>query len=320
MKRVLMITYAFPPMPYAGVYRTLRFCKYLPKFNWQPIILTINDYPYHKKEYTLMPQILDVKIYRTSTIDPVKWHIYRSSRYKAENSNLKNGSEKYNVEDRKKMPQRQHNLIKKIKGLLFSLASFPDHAIFWIPFATIWGLKIIIKEKPNVVYTSSPPHSSQLIGLILKKLSNKNWIADFRDPWVDNVYFEQRPKFNTYIKIISLLEKLVMKNATCVLLNTDFNRNKVTKRYPYLNQRKFETLTNGFDCDDIRGTVVKDLNKFTITFIGTFYSYFKTDLFLEGVKLWVEGIEIKNLSDKFQVLFIGERNVEVERKEAIRYC
>jgi hypothetical protein len=310
MKKVLLIAYAFPPMSYAGVFRTLRFCKYLPQFDWQPLILTIKENPYHNKDYSLMEQLpKNVKVYRTSTIDPAKWY---SNRAQAKKSIIGSDGQEHTKGNLINNVFQKSNLIKRIKRFLFNFVSFPDHMIFWIPFALIGGIKILMKEKPDVIYTSSPPHSSHLIGLILSKLFRKPWVADFRDPWVDSDYLKQFLKSNIYMQISICLEALVVRNATRVLLNTDFNRDAVLQRYHSLDQGKLQTLTNGFDYDDVRGVVPQDNKKLTITFTGTFYSYFKTDLFLNGLKLWVEEAGLNNVLNRFQVLFVGGKNPEVE--------
>ena len=315
MKKVLVIAYAFPPMAYAGVYRTLRFCKYLPQFDWQPLVLTIKTHPYHQKDYSLMQQLSkNVKIYRTFTIDPAMQHMVRAKKHKTKGSNTSGISKKYNIKKNQlNMLLSKINFTKiKLGRFLFNLCSFPDHMVFWIPFAVIKGIKIIFQERPDVIYTSSPPHSSHLTGLMLAKLFKKPWVSDFRDPWVDNVYFEQVIS-NKYKKIICYLEALVMKNATKVLLNTDSNKDLVLGRYRFLNRDKFQTLTNGFDPDDVRGLPPKCEDKFTVTYIGTLYWYFKTELFLEGLRVWIEETAPKKVFNSFQLLFVGSKSTDVER-------
>jgi len=311
MKKVLVIAYGFPPMSYAGVFRTLRFCKYLPQLDWQPLVLTIKENPYHNKDYSLMDQLpKNVKIYRTSTIDPAKWY---SNRPQARKLITGSDGQEHTNDSRIKNLFQKFTVIKRIKRVLFECATFPDHVIFWIPFALITGIRILVKEKPDIIYTSSPPHSSHLIGLILSKLFRKPWVADFRDPWVDSDYLNQLLQSNIQKKTSIWLEALVIRNAARVVLNTKFNRDAVLQRYRSLDQGKFRTVTNGFDCDDVRGLVPQDNKKFTITFIGTFYSYFKTDLFLDGLKLLVKETGLSNVLNRFQVLFVGGKNSEVEK-------
>jgi len=315
MKKVLIIAYAFPPMPYTGVYRTLRFCKHLPEVGWQPLVLTIKDYPYHLKDYTLLDKLpKDIKIYRTPTVDPAIWLGNISKKFKNLSSNLHSDIKKKTTDNTKNILSQNLNLLKRLGRLILHLLSFPDHEIFWIPFSVIYGIKIILKERPDIIYTSSPPHSTQLIGLILSKLFKKPWVADFRDPWVDvNNYSEQCFGSNTYMKIGAYLEALVMENATRVLMVSDLYTQRVKDRYFYLNQEKFQTITNGFDKDDLEGIVPKSYSKFTITFAGNFYSHIKPDLFLEGLKLWMDRKGLNNLLNKFQILFVGHKSTDVDK-------
>jgi len=337
MKKVLIIAYGFPPMSYAGVFRTLKFCKYLPQFDWQPLVLTIKDTPYHHKNYSLLEQLpTNVTVYRTSTIDPARWYSHRA---RLKKSKINMYSQKSSEDSVKGNVIFKSGVSKKIRKFLFNLVSFPDHMIFWIPFAVIAGIKIVRKEKPDVIYVSSPPHSSHLIGLILSKLFGKPWIADFRDPLVDNEYIVQLSQSKIQMKINVWLEAVIIRQATCVLLNTTSNRNTMLKRYHSLDQNKLITLTNGFDEDDVKDIVAEENQKFTITFLGSFYPYFKTDLFLDGLKLWIEKAGASTVLHRFQVLFIGGKNPEVEsmihkrnlsdiihcvgympKKEAMRMC
>ena len=316
MKKVLVIAYAFPPMPYTGVYRTLRFCRYLPKFNWYPLVLTIKDYPYHSKDYSLLKKLPeDVRVYRTSTVDPAIWLKNMNKNIKKFNLSSDNNIKKdTNLINTGSIATKSSSLLRKVQRSVLNLVSFPDHEIFWIPFAVIHGIKIILKEGPDIIYTSSPPHSTQLIGLILSKLFKKPWVADFRDPWVDvNNYPEQCFESDTYMKVGAYLEALVLRNATKVLMISDFYTQRVRNRYSYLAQNKFQTITNGYDEDDLEGIVPTSYYKFTITFAGNFYSHIKPDLFLEGLKLWVDHTGLSDLLNKFQVLFVGHKSTEVEK-------
>jgi len=310
MKKVLVIAYAFPPMSYAGVFRTLKFCKYLPEFDWQPLVLTIKETRYHKKDYSLIDQIpKDVTVYRTPTIDPAMWYNHRPQLKKI---HFRGNGEIDEETNKKSDSTREGKYIEKIKRFLFNAATFPDHMIFWIPFAVIKGIKISVKEKPDIIYVSSPPHSSHFIGLILSFIFRKPLVADFRDPWMDNDYLLGLLRSKLQKKKSMWLESLIINNATRVILNTNTNRNAVLRRYQSLNKEKLIVLTNGFDGDDVKDIETKENKKFTITFIGSIYPYFKTDLFFDGLKLWIEKLESKDISSRFQVLFIGSKNTTVE--------
>ena len=322
MRNVLIIAYAFPPIAYAGVFRSLRFSKYLPAYDWKPLILTIKEYPDLDNDHALLDQLpKEAKVFRTATVDPIRW---LKARQKKTKKIVLGGTL---AENKTGKILRKNNLVSIFKTLVLRTVSFPDHMIFWIPFAVFKGIQIILKEKPEIIYSSSPPHSSQLVALILSKLFRIPWVADFRDAWVDaDDYRESCFKSRVYMKAGAYLESLVFNNATRVLMITDTYRNAARKRYPHLNNEKFITLTNGFDSDDIKNLVPATPNKFTVTHAGTFYSYRNPGLFLEGLRLWIDSAGLENLEEKIQVLFIGARNdavgsmIKAQKLSAIVKC
>ena len=170
MKRVLIISYNFPPMGMGGVQRATKFAKYLPSFGWEPIILTVKDVDYFAKDYTLLKELSsDTKVIRTGSFDPLRLSYLLKSIMK---KNKKSRGETYTP----------------LKAKILSWLFFPDNKIGWIPFALSKGLKICKNEKIDLIFSTSPPPSLHLIGYFLKKLTGKVWLADFRDEWIGYQY------------------------------------------------------------------------------------------------------------------------------------
>jgi glycosyltransferase involved in cell wall biosynthesis len=313
-KKVLMIAYAFPPMAYAGVFRTLRFCKYLPQSGWKPLILTLKEYRDLDNDHSLLKQLPEeVEIFRTPTVDPIRWLWRREKRARRNRASSKESGQR-KVFKKKGGESENAGLLERVKGTILRLFSFPDHMIFWIPFAVIKGMWLMVRKKPDVIYTSSPPHSAQIIGLALAKVFKKPWIADFRDAWVDaDDYFERCFESGKYMKAGSFLESLVVRNADKVLMVSDLYRDAAKVRYPSLNGNRFGTLTNGFDPQDVSGLRPIEQNKFTITYTGIFYAYRSPAFFLDGLNLWLSSSAEDNLSEKIQVFFVGSKNGDTER-------
>lgn len=167
-RKVLMIAYVFPPIAYVGTHRTLRFCRYLPREGWIPYVLTIKEGKDLDNDHKLLKRLpKEAKIYRTNIID--FWRMWEkwSKRKKSKKGSIPKNS---NQSQALRGKQGGKGFLRHLKSFLWDLVTTPDHMVFWIPFAVIKGVRIIRKEECELVYTTSPPHSEQIIGLILSRI------------------------------------------------------------------------------------------------------------------------------------------------------
>jgi len=179
MQKVLIVTYYWPPGSGAGVQRWLKFSKYLPQYGWEPFILTVDPQyaAYPSIDSTLEKEIpVNVKVFRTKATD---WfRIYSKNKSKIPTAGFAN------------------NYDNSFKGILFRFLRgnlfIPDPRKGWNRFALRKALEIIEKEGITCIVTTSPPHSTQLIGMKLKRrYPGIRWIADLRDPWTDIYYYKK---------------------------------------------------------------------------------------------------------------------------------
>lgn len=298
-KKVLMIAYGFPPIAHAGVYRTLRFCQYLPDNGWKPTVITIRESKDIHSDHSLLKRIPeDVRVHRTATID--MWRVIRQ--YRAREA------------QRTAEPEAQGNAgrtgglpaaVRRAKGLFFSillrLFSIPDHMLFWVPFAMIKGAMLMTKEKFDVIYTTSPPHSEHLTGLIISKIFRTPWVADLRDPIVGN--FNTRDLSRLELKLHEWLEKLIVRAADTVIVVTRYHQKAMQERHP--DQRsKFIVIRNGFDPALFENVQAAAFDKFTILFAGTLYGTITPDFFVRGLAKWLETKD-RSVRKDVQALFFG---------------
>ena len=136
-KKVLFISYLFPPVAGGGVQRSSKFVKYLPRFRWLPLVLTVKDpYDFYNDEQLLNDVKENCKIYRTTSIDPMKW-IRKFLKQKWQKEIQKD------VSKTKKRNSLKSDFLVKLKTYLF----IPDNEILWLPFAVLRGWRIIKKDK-----------------------------------------------------------------------------------------------------------------------------------------------------------------------------
>jgi len=321
MKNILIIAYYFPPKGGAGVQRTTKFANYLSKFGYNVYVLTVKEDSHGLKDASLNKEIYsEVKVYR-SEIEETKL-IDKVLKIIQGNRNSSSGSK----EEVKDLPSNRNSLKKKIKGLIFNLgkkvfidlynlAYVPDDKIGWLKYAVEEGNKIIKENNIHIIYTTSAPYTSHLIGHNLAKKNNVKWIADFRDPWACN-------PFVNYGAIIERkhkkLESMVVNRAEKVLSVSQPIIDDFKRIYKHLNPNKFKVITNGYDEEDFCDLpldIANNNDKYTVLYNGTLYGKRSPDKILEAIDNLIKANKIPE--NKIQIKFLGE--VGHEFKEIIQF-
>lgn len=295
MKKVLFITYAFPPWGVIGALRPFKFAKYLPDFGWQPVVLTrkIRDH-IEEIDKSLLNQLeVSVRIYSVSEIGPRQWYERFSARSKCV----------------KIKPKKTHNNLSNKENFITLMKSFwrtwidiPDSHIGWLPFAILKGLEIITREKIDVIYSTSDPFTCHLVALLLKKITKKPWVADFRDPWTQYPLYECHSPIRR--RVDESLEQAFLQTADIVTVTSNATANGFVHKYPSIPSKKIITITNGFDpCDMENINLHKNNQKFTITFTGNFFSVSSSNQFLEAVREFLESHPLAR--SKILIRFVG---------------
>jgi glycosyltransferase involved in cell wall biosynthesis len=283
MKKVLIIAYYWPPAAGPGVQRIVKFTKVLPDFGWQPLILTVENPSSPAKDESLLSQIPKIcKVYKTATLEPFKIYKYLTGKQKneslAKDTIIKRPDEKYS---------------EKISRMIRANLFLPDARVGWIPAMIKQGLKIIKDEKPDIIFSTSPPHSLQLGAKKLAKKSGLKWIADFRDPWIEAYWESEIERFSPSNHINKKLESTVLKNADVITTVSDgicdLLRNKVENQY--------ETIFSGLD--SINNDPVKS-DYFQIIYFGNMSKYQSPEPVFKAIELLPT--EKKSL---IKILFVG---------------
>ena len=247
MKKVLIITYYWPPAGGSGVQRWLKFVKYFRDFSIEPIVYTVKNPKYPIIDDTLKKDIpSEIEILSHTIWEPNNL-LAAFGKKNSESSGFLNPN-----------PSMLGKLIQYIRANYF----IPDARKYWVNPSVTYLEEYLKKHKVDVVITTGPPHSLHLIGLKLKERLGIKWIADFRDPWTEIDYFHQLPLTKNAIKKHQYLENEVLKKADTVLVVG----NTMNKNYSKISN-KVVTITNGYDGDIVDSQTDLDL-KFTLTHIG----------------------------------------------------
>jgi len=253
LRKALFITYRFPPQGGGGVQRTLKHVKYLRGFGWEPVVQTALNPYWPVWDETLLGEIPPgVRVYRTRAFEFERFE-HRLSNFLGEKhaarQTTKSGPRPVAADPDSN--RRGGGVLHGVRTAVHRRLLIPDPQIAWLPGAVLHGLRIARRERPLVIYTSSPPNSVQLIGGLLAGIVGRPWVADFRDPWTDGPrrklsYVGNRMRAD----IERAAESWVIRRADWVIVSAPPLRDRFLGKYDFLRPERIEVLTNGFDPGD----------------------------------------------------------------------
>jgi glycosyltransferase involved in cell wall biosynthesis len=289
LKKVLIITYYWPPSGGAGVQRTLHFAKYLGDYNCIPYLLTVDP------AYASYP-VIDESL---KSIVPSNLNVTYTKSFEALNIlSAVAGKDKvpYGGFTNQKKSSLFQDVLKWIRGNFF----IPDARIGWVKYATQKAAELIREHQIDCILISSPPHSSQLIGLKLKKeFPHLKWVADLRDPWTDIYYYKELLHTNWAKKKDIELEKKVLERADSILVVSNYIKYAFAEKSLKVNVDKINVLPNGFDENDFLIEESKSDDKFYITYVGTMADSYKPALFFEALSKLISANNLNHLVFRF---------------------
>jgi len=297
MKKVLIITYYWPPSGGAGVQRWLKFAKYLPEFGWQPVILTVHPQyaSYPQRDESLVAEIHpDCLVYTTKSFELYNLYKLISGKKEVPYGGFANDS--------------KEGIFQKLSKFLRGNFLLPDPRKGWNKYALKRAVELIREFNIDTVVTTSPPHSTQLIGLKLKQIFNIRWIADLRDPWTDIYYYNQFNHTALARQIDKNYERKVVENADLLItVSEDLKRIFIEKSSLPISAKTF-VIPNGFDEDDFRISPVPVETKKIITYTGTISEAYNVDSLLDAL-----GRLDKKLKEQLLIRFVGKVPSSVEQ-------
>lgn len=285
-KKVLIITYYWPPAGGPGVQRWLKFVKYLPDFDIEPIV-----YIPENPTYPILDSDLENDVSKQATI--LRKRIFEPYRIASifGSGNIKKISKGIIPHQRKQSFFERASLW--IRGNLF----IPDARVFWVKPSIKYLDKYIKENKVETIISTGPPHSVHLIGLGLKKLNNITWIADFRDPWTTIGYHKSlKLTAQSQQRHISL-EKEVLNTADSVIVTSRTTKVEFSK----ITSKPIEIITNGYDAEKVQKKALD--TKFSLAHIGSFLSERNPRILWKALKELIK--EEPGFADNFELKLAG---------------
>ncbi|WP_236975350.1 glycosyltransferase [Membranihabitans maritimus] len=294
MKKLLLLTYYWPPAGGPGVQRALYFVKYLRKYGWEPVVYTVENGEFHNLDSSLEKEIPE----GTKVLKHPIWEPY--SLYKSAVGTKKGDTIKpVVVAEKTKRPLLQ-NLAVWVRGNFF----IPDARRFWIK-PSIKFLGEYLESSPvDAIYSTSPPQSVHLIALGLKEKLGTPWLADFRDPWTKVVYYDDLKLSKWADKKHRNLEKAVLTGADRIVAASY----KLQQEFSVLGDREVDVVTNGFDTE-MHFEDREEAERFTLLHLGSVTAKRNPEQF------WVALEEIINKTgytpSEFCIEFIGSVHPDI---------
>ena len=291
-KKILIVSYYWPPAGGPGVQRWLKFAKYLPEFGWNPIIYTPENPSYPIVDESLADEVSEsVTVIQQPIWEPYQW----AEIFNKKNKKFKGGQFE---------TQSKQNWKSKISVWIRGNFFIPDARKFWVKPSVKFLKKYLETNAVDVLVTTGPPHSMHLIGLQLKKeFPHLFWVADFRDPWTKISYYQHLMLTPWADAKHKQLEKKVFQTANITLATSPSD----AENFKNEGANAF-CITNGFDTHE-KGIAQIQHTAFSVSYVGVLEQLRNPSALWEAIgELCSENEDFKN---HFQLQFAGRVDEEI---------
>ncbi|NML64892.1 glycosyltransferase family 4 protein [Hymenobacter sp. RP-2-7] len=252
--------------------RCLKWVKYLPGLGVEPTVITVDpdQATYPVRDESLLHDVpLGVRVIRTATLEPFGSYQKLTGRAVPHGGFANEGT-----------PSLSQKAMRFVRGNLF----IPDPRRGWNAYALAAVEKLLAQgERFDAVLTSSPPHSTQLIGLELKRRHGLRWLADLRDPWTDIYYTKDLHRTPAAAWLDARYERQVLRGADAVLVTSPETERLFRRKLPDLAAGKIVVLPNGYDEPDFQQPSQPPADCLRITHTGTITARYRIDNLLRAV-------------------------------------
>jgi len=273
MKRLLLVSYYYPPVAGAGVFRPLRMSKYLGSFGWDVTVLAITDRARLLKDPSLVDEIpASVRVERTRSFEPRTFLI---------------GLNKLGL----------GGIVRRVGPWL----NLPDEQRGWVPLACRRALSVLREDEHHAIVSTSSPYSAHRIGLELHRRTGLPWVADFRDEWTTNPYLRYPTEWHR--RLNERLEREVLTEADRVVCVSTPWLDNLRGLVPEAPASKFVTLPNGYDGEHFAEPPPPPPERFRVVYTGVFYGHRSPRVFLEAIERVLRDGRIS--ADDLEVSLVG---------------
>ena len=301
-RHALVVAYHFSPDARAGTLRSLRVVRHLVANNYDVTVLT-GDPRTYRSDTPVDPRLLEqippgVRIVRARVVrgfEALKGVLKGARRIDSP------PSAPPVTADVSKFPSRR-SLLLQFGDVIDGALAIPDHESGWYVPAVLKGIRACAGRAPDVVYSSAPPWTGQLVAYTLASIFRRPWVADFRDPWGRAPWRSDRYPFA--MSAARALERKVISRADRVLFVSRANRDEFANHYGTAHASKFHVVPNGCDVTEF-GTPITDVpvNPFVLLHAGTLYAGRTPEPLFQALATAIRSGVVN--PDTFRLRFIG---------------
>jgi glycosyltransferase involved in cell wall biosynthesis len=289
-KKVLILTYYWPPSGGTGVQRWLHFTRYLHELGWDPIIYTPSNPEAPVQDESLLAFVpKDIQVIQTEIWEPTQLYLKFTG----------NAGKQLHTGFLQEKGGKKPGLTKRLSMWLRANLFVPDAKMAWIKPSTKFLIKFLQEQEVAAIISTGPPHSLHLIARNLKAKTKLPWIADFRDPWTQIDWFEQLPLTNWGLRWHQKLEQSVLKQADALVVVSRDMQTQMTQ----LADRVPQLISNGFAPEDFQHFEKQADPHFTILHTGSINKDRNPGALWRSLGLYVQ--EHPDFAQKLKIRLIG---------------
>jgi glycosyltransferase involved in cell wall biosynthesis len=298
MKKVLVLTYFWPPSGKATLHWPLKIIKHLPEFGCEPFVLTVKQESFTRADESMLNEIdPSLKIFKTRSFEP--FNIYKR---------FTGREQKEHIIDSETISSTNKNLPHLISIWIRMNLFVPDARIGWYFNAVRMGKKIIKENEIEAIISIGPPHSTHLIASRLSKLLSIPHYPVFIDPWVDIVYYKNFKRSKATLALDNYFERKVLKHSLASIFVTQTMKDDYLKKYSFLNEKSC-VLYWGYDEESFDNIECQKMStNETIIHAGNIFDYQNPVNFWKLVKQKI------NSGQNLKIKFIGSVSPAIKKE------
>jgi hypothetical protein len=304
MKRVLFISYYFPPIGGIGAERPLAFARLLPSFGWEPVVLAPSERTIPAIAAGAGMEIPEgLEVHRVANPDV----IFRIKRLVGFDVSRNVEEELFGGMVRDAKPR---GLKMRAVRIFKNWSTFPDRMIDWYPFVMREAMRELRSRPYDAIYTNSPPYTAAMVGARLQKLTGVPWVCDLSDIWT---HCFNRIRTGLALRLDEKLEKRTLAQATRITLLSDDFAELIAGDYPQVRDA-ITVIPHGYDKNAFDAVAPEVDDNFNITYTGTVaYPHLDPRPLFEAIAILRDaGVD---LSD-FKFKYVGQNSDTISRLAA----